>query len=205
MKSRILPQLFVLYVRYFIGGAFVFASLIKIKGRRFTTASGESNPIDTAWHFFETLYQSGLYWQFIGLSQLLAGMLLMTQRYSKLGAIVNLPILLNVFVITLSYDFAYTPVVTGSMLLANLALILWDWNTFKILINQESQLSDEARMEKDPLWVIIGVLLFLFTFIYRLLIDQYDIFLWWLVFCAIGLLGLFLGLLRERKRRTSTL
>lgn len=123
-KQRLFHQLFIIYTRYLIGGAFVFASLIKIKGTRFTSESGESNPIDSAWHFFETLYQSGLYWQFIGISQLIAGFVLMTQRYSKLGAILNFPIILNIFVVTLSYYFAYTPVITGPILLANFLLII---------------------------------------------------------------------------------
>jgi len=32
IKERVLPQIFIIYTRYLIGGAFVFASLIKIKG-----------------------------------------------------------------------------------------------------------------------------------------------------------------------------
>lgn len=62
IKEKIWAQIFIIYTRYLIGGAFVFASLIKIKGNRFTSDSGAANPIDSAWHFFETLYESGLYW-----------------------------------------------------------------------------------------------------------------------------------------------
>ena len=36
LKQSLLLQLFIIYTRYLIGGAFVFASLIKIKGHRFT-------------------------------------------------------------------------------------------------------------------------------------------------------------------------
>lgn len=135
LKEKIVPQILIIYIRYLLGGAFVFASLIKIKGLRFTSESGALEPIGSAWHFFETMYQSGLYWKFIGMAQLIAGFLLMTQRFSKLGALINLPIILNVFIITLSYYFAYTPVITGSMLFANLLLIIWEWNEIKILCN----------------------------------------------------------------------
>ncbi|MBO6534282.1 MAG: DoxX family protein [Muricauda sp.] len=135
LKEKIVPQILIIYIRYLLGGAFVFASLIKIKGLRFTSESGALEPIGSAWHFFETMYQSGLYWKFIGMAQLIAGFLLMTQRFSKLGALINLPIILNVFIITLSYYFAYTPVITGSMLVANLLLIIWEWNEIKILCN----------------------------------------------------------------------
>ena len=135
LKSFFLAQIFIIYTRYLIGGAFVFSSIIKIKGKRFTTNSQEDAPLGSAMHFFETLFQTGFYWQFIGWAQLLAGFLLMTQRYAKLGALVNFPILLNVFVITISMDFGGTPLITGLMLAANLMLLIWHWGELKSLIN----------------------------------------------------------------------
>ncbi|WP_247656515.1 hypothetical protein [Maribacter sp. MMG018] len=201
IKEKIVPQILIIYTRYLIGGAFVFASLIKIKGHRFTSESGELNPINSAWHFFETMYQSGLYWKFIGIAQLIAGFLLMTQRYSKLGALINLPIILNIFIITLSYYFAYTPVVTGLMLFANLLLIFWEWNEIKILFNLTPTFDQNIRLEKDLFWQIIGLVLFLFTFTYRLLINKYDLVFWMLTCVLISLFGLIIGLYRERKRK----
>ena len=201
IKTKILPQIFIIYTRYLIGGAFVFASLIKIKGYRFTTESGASDPINSAWHFFETMYQSGLYWKFIGLGQLIAGFLLMTQRFSKLGALVNFPIILNVFIITLSYYFAYTPVVTGLMLFANLLLILWEWNEIKFLFNLKPVFDNTQRLEKDVVWQIVGLTLFTFTFIYRLLVDKYNIAFWAITCLLVGSIGLIIGLNREKKRK----
>jgi len=201
IKEKILPQILIIYTRYALGGAFVFASLIKIKGHRFTTESGALDPINSAWHFFETMYQSGLYWKFIGLGQLIAGFFLMTQKYSKLGALVNFPIILNVFIITLSYYFAYTPVVTGLMLFANVLLILWEWNTIKFLFNLKPEFDTTIRLENNIIWQIIGLLLFAFTFVYRLLIDKYNIGFWAIICLLIGSIGLILGLNRERKRK----
>ncbi|EZH75781.1 hypothetical protein ATO12_03060 [Aquimarina atlantica] len=198
MKEKLWIQIFIIYTRYMIGGAFVFASLIKIKGKRFTSLSGASEPIDTAWHFFETMYQSGLYWKFIGIGQLIAGGLLMTQRYAKLGALLNLPIITNVFIITLSYYFAYTPVVTGLMLFANILLIIWDWNELKVIINLPPIFHKKKRFEKDKTWEITGITLFLFTFIYRLLVDGYDPFFWAGVCFLVGITGLIIGLKRKR-------
>lgn len=201
IKERILPQIFIIYTRYLIGGAFVFASLIKIKGQRFTTESGELNPINSAWHFFETMYQSGLYWKFIGIAQLLAGFLLMTQKFSKLGALINLPIILNIFIITLSYNFAFTPIITGLMLFTNLLLIIWEWNEIKILFNLDPNFDSNVRLEKDFLWEIVGLVLFIFTFIYRILINEYDLEFWMTTCFLIGLTGLMIGLYRERQRK----
>lgn len=199
IKEKIWTQIFIIYTRYLIGGAFVFASFIKIKGDRFTADSGAENPINSAWHFFETMYESGLYWKFIGLSQLFAGFLLMTQRYSKLGALVNLPIILNIFIITLSYYFAFTPVITGLMLLANITLIVWDWNELKILINLTPFIDKTKRLEKFKIWEVTGLLLFVFTFAYRAFITKYHLGYWFITCILIGIVGLILGLAKNKR------
>lgn len=193
LKQKLWANIFIIYTRYLIGGAFVFASLIKIKGQRFTSESGAAEPINSAFHFFETMYQSGIYWQFIGFGQLVAGALLMTQRYAKLGALMNFPIIANIFVITVSYDFNYTPIITGLILLANILLIYWDWDELRILVNLPMISTKEISIEKDKIWEIIGLALFAFTFIYRLMVDRYDAIFWFSVCCLIGIVGLFLG------------
>ena len=201
IKRNMWAQLFIVYTRYLIGGAFVFASIVKIMGKRFTAQSGAENPIDSAWHFFETLYASGLYWKFIGLVQLLAGLLLLTQRYAKLGALVNLPIIANIFVITLSYYFAYTPVITGLMLLANILLILWDWNQLKLLINLPPSESPNGSIEKDRLWMALGWVLFVQIVCCKLFANQESVLFWLLSFPLVALMGLVVGIKRELKRR----
>ena len=190
LKNRIWAQLLIIYTRYLIGTTFVFASIIKIKGKRFTTDSGAVYPIDSAWHFFETMYQSGLYWQFIGYGQLFAGFLLMTQRYSKLGALLFLPIIGNIFVITLSYYFAYTPVITGLMFTANLALVAWDWDELKVLVNKNPYISERDRLEDHRVWEWTGAALFLFTVTYRIFVDAYDPVFWGGGCILIGFLGI---------------
>ena len=102
LKNNLWIQLFIIYSRYLIGGAFVYSSIVKIKGLRFTSFDGSNYPINSPFHFFETMYQSGVYWQFLGWVQLIAGLLLMTQRYSKLGALLFVAIISNIFVITIS-------------------------------------------------------------------------------------------------------
>jgi hypothetical protein len=199
LKTYTLTQLFVIYTRYLVGGAFVFASLVKIKGERFTATSGADNPINSAWHFFETMYQSGIYWKFIGLGQLVAGALLMTQRYAKLGAVVFLPIIANVFVITISYEFAYTPVVTGLMLLATSMLLVWDWDSLRVLVNQPAVIDSTPRLENEIVWQYTGLALFVFTVGYRLFVKVYNPFIWAAVCLLIGLVGLILGLKKWQK------
>ncbi len=133
-KQKRLFQIFTIGLRYLIGSAFVFASIVKIEGHRFTSESGENAPINSAWHFFETMYRSGIYWNFIGWGQLFAGFLLMSQIFSTLGAVAFFPIIANVFFITISYSFGGTPFITFLMFLGNIYLLLWDWDKLKVLV-----------------------------------------------------------------------
>jgi hypothetical protein len=69
LRKLIFFKLSVIYLRYLIGFAFVFASTIKIRGERFTTIPS-TEPIG---YFFEAMYQTGFYWNFLGWSQFIAG------------------------------------------------------------------------------------------------------------------------------------
>lgn len=187
---------FVIYLRYLIGGAMVFSSLIKIKGGRFTSEDGISAPINSAWHLFETLYQSGLYWKFLGWSQLITGMLLMTQLFATLGAVALFPIVLNIFIITISYYFAFTPLITGLLLLASIFLLLWDYQKFSPFFRASSpqinySVFANTKIEFNKLWCRLGLVLFLFTVIYVLLFERSPVY-WFLTSISAGLVGLVL-------------
>jgi hypothetical protein len=204
LKHALLLQLGIIYTRYLVGGAFVFASLVKIKGHRFTQMDGTvagHNP----GHFFEMMYQSGLYWQFIGWAQLLAGLLLLTQRYALLGVLVYVPIIANIFVITVSYDFAGTPVITGLMLLAGLLLLAWDWNRLRVVINLPTVPETTSPLFQSRLWEGVGAVLFVFTAGYRTLTDRYDMLLWFGVCVGVGAAGLGLAWWQHRADRYQAL
>jgi hypothetical protein len=209
LKQSLLFQIIVIYTRYLIGGAFVFASIVKIKGERFLTDMNiiEGSPIFSAAHMFETLYQSGLYWKFIGLSQLVAAFLLMTQRFSKLGALTFFPIILNIFFITVSYDFGGTTYITTLMLMANVALLLWDWDELKVLLNFPSAAAPPANsFEKMKIWEVCGLILFAFTAIWRNYVVSFTSLLIWIVGCAlIGLISLIVGIRHNNKRKQGIL
>lgn len=198
MKQNTWAQIFIIYTRYLIGFAFIFASIVKLQGLRFTTESGAENPINTAWHFFETLYQSGLYWKFIGLGQLITGLLLVTQRYAKLGAVMFLPIIINVFIITISYEFRGTPIITGLMLLATLLLLAWDWDSLKVLVNKKSTALEKKRLEHDPIWIILGGLFFILTLGAKFIINKTVLMPLFICFPIIGLVGLVIGFSRRK-------
>lgn len=202
LKGRKWIQIFVIYTRYLIGGAFVFASIVKIRSERFFTAVENINdaPWHSVGHYFETMYQSGLYWNFLGWGQLVAGLLLMTQKYAKLGAVVFFPIILNVFIVTISYDFHGTPIITFFMMLASVMLLLWHWGELKILLNLPYSPSTIKTIEHFPIWSIIGSIIFIFTIILKVFVPSGIGLLFWVAGAiSIGILGLFIGLRKSIK------
>ena len=82
----------VLLLRYLLGFAFIPSGMKKILGERFTSI-GLNDPIG---FFFEGLYRSGYYWNFLGWGQLLAAFLLMTQRFSTIGNLIFFFIVTNI-------------------------------------------------------------------------------------------------------------
>jgi hypothetical protein len=111
-----------LATRILLALAFIPTGLVKLYGRPFSALPVE-NPIGA---FFSAMHQTGAWWQFLGFGQVVAGVLLFLPGTSLLGAILFLPILVNVVVLTWALDFTGTVFITSSMLLANLFLLSWD-------------------------------------------------------------------------------
>lgn len=150
-RARAKPwlQRFTIVTRILLAVAFIPTGLVKIQGERFTTL-GPEHPVG---YFFEAMYQTGLYWSFLGWGQLVAAVLLLIPRTATLGALLFLPIILNIFVITISIDFAGTPVVTGLMLLAVLNLLCWDYDRLEpalgaVLSPPASRAPDRAAVSR---------------------------------------------------------
>ena len=122
-----------LFTRILLAAGFIPTGMVKLLGRRFTTLVVDT-PIGA---FFEAMYQTGLYWQFLGASQVLAGILLLFPRFAVLGALLFVPIMGNIFVITVSLGFRGTPFVTGMMLLAVLYLCAWDYHRIRGIFTEQ--------------------------------------------------------------------
>jgi uncharacterized membrane protein YphA (DoxX/SURF4 family) len=171
LKQYRILQLFVIALRNLLGSSFVFASIFKIYGVRFTPTSGENAPIHSLAHFFEAMYQAGLYWQFLGWGQLIAGFLLMSHTFSTLGAVLFFPIMLNIFIITISFDSTGVLIITSCMLLANLCLLLWDWNKLKFVVLPQPRyyVDDSTEFSKRKIWTYFGVILFVLIVLFRIM------------------------------------
>lgn len=125
-RSRWLARA-VVATRILLAVAFIPTGLVKVLNQRFT-ALPVDHPVGA---FFEALYQTGAYWQFLGWSQVIAGVLLLVPATATLGALLFLAIAVNIVVITVSMDFGGTPVVTVLMLGAVLGLVAWDYHRWK--------------------------------------------------------------------------
>ena len=125
-KNRLL-KIFTFFTRILLALAFLPSGLTKVLGNRFTVL-GIDDPVG---FFFEALYRTGFYWRFLGICQLTVALLLVIPRTTTLGALAYFPLILNIFVITVSMGFTGTPLITGLMLLASIYLLCWDYDKLK--------------------------------------------------------------------------
>jgi uncharacterized membrane protein YphA (DoxX/SURF4 family) len=123
--------LFTWFTRILLSFAFVPSGLKKLLGERFTIL-GVDNPVG---FFFEALYQSGWYWNFLGFMQLLVAILLLIPKTTFLAALMYLPIIINILVIVISMHFRGTPIIASLMLLANIYLLFWDYKKVKQIVS----------------------------------------------------------------------
>jgi hypothetical protein len=123
-------QFFTAFTRVLLGLAFIPPSIPKIMHQPFT-ALPESNPVGA---YFWALYRTGYYYDFIGWSQLTAAILLLIPRTSHIGALMFLPIIVNIAVLTSSVGFVGTWVITLLMSLAALYLVAWEYDRLKPIV-----------------------------------------------------------------------
>jgi hypothetical protein len=117
---------FAVFCRVALALGFIPSGIVKLTGERFT-ALPSNHPLG---HYFDALFQTGYYYTFIGLAQLMAALLLLIPKTALLGAIVYFPIILNICILTYAIRFEGTRIATF-MLLANLFLLVWDFDRLR--------------------------------------------------------------------------
>lgn len=160
--SHRLLQIFTAFTRVLIGLGFIYPSIPKIMNRPFTILP-DSDPVG---HYFNALYQTGFYYQFIGWSQLIAAILLLIPRTSHIGALMFFPIILNITVLTNSVGFKGTWLVTIFMLMACSYLVCWDYDKWKSIFFSKyflfSKFSTYEFLWLPAVFLIGGVSAFVF-------------------------------------------
>jgi len=115
------------------------------------TVLPDSNPVG---HYFNTLYQTGFYYQFLGWAQLTAAVLLLFPRTAHLGALMFLPIIPNIAVLTTSVGFKGTWLVTILMTTAAACLVAWDYDRLKPVLFGKGD-EKAGFMKREYVWLLI--------------------------------------------------
>lgn len=119
-------------LRILIGFAFVPAGLTKVLGQPFTDPGNRGGFHDFLHAFLAT---DGFY-RWVGAMQLVAAVLLMTQRKATLGAAVALPIASAIMVFCWSTARAPTVIVTTLIVLGLAGLLLWELRAWRGVVTE---------------------------------------------------------------------
>lgn len=122
--------------------AFIPTGLVKATGQRFTLLPVE-NPVG---FFFEAMYRTGPYWHFIGMMQIVASVLLFIPGTATLGALLFVPIILSIVLITWGIGFGATVWVTVGMLVSVIYLLCWDGDRVWMAASSVVRPSDGPRL-----------------------------------------------------------
>lgn len=121
---------FTVFCRIALAAGFIISGIVKIKGERFASGLSVNHPMG---HYLQALFETGWYYTFIGVSQLVIGLLLLIPRTALLGALLYFPTILNICLLAYSVRFEGTRITTF-MLLANTWLLVWDFDRIKNIL-----------------------------------------------------------------------
>jgi uncharacterized membrane protein YphA (DoxX/SURF4 family) len=151
------PWLAVAVARIFLAFAFVPAGLKKVIGQPFTDPSktGEFH------EFLHAFHATGGFYSFVGLVQLVAAALLLSQRFASLGAALFAPILSVILVFCWSTEVYPTATVVTLMWLTTLALVSWDLDRWRGLLRAPGAAREARAAQTLPLdlrlWAACGL------------------------------------------------
>jgi uncharacterized membrane protein YphA (DoxX/SURF4 family) len=137
---------FTVFCRIALALGFIPSGIVKVMGERFTALPSE-HPLG---HYFDALHQTGYYYTFIGVAQLLIALLLLIPRTALLGALLYLPMILNICILTYATRFEGTRITT-IMLLGNIYLLCWDYDRLKYILPFKQAKAAGNALEKKPL------------------------------------------------------
>ncbi|WKN30332.1 DoxX family protein [Porifericola rhodea] len=135
---------FSIFCRITLALGFIPAGLTKIMGERFASGLSVNHPMG---HYLEALHHTSYYYTFIGVAQVLAAILLLIPRTITLGALIYLPIILNICILSFAVRFEGSHVTAPLMLLANLYILGWNYDRIKFILPFKKN-SDYPFVEK---------------------------------------------------------
>lgn len=122
---------FSIFCRITLALGFIPSGLTKIMGERFASGLSVNHPMG---QYLEALHHTGYYYTSIGIAQLIAAILLLIPRTVTLGALLYLPIIINICILSFAVRFDGSFVSAPLMVLANLYILLWNYDRLKFIL-----------------------------------------------------------------------
>lgn len=119
-------------IRFWLGLIFLTSGLAKLTHNNFPNTIGPPFLEDEL-----IKYGLGLYARFIAFSQVTIGFLLITKRFATLGAVMAMPMLLNILIVVISLKWQGTPYVVSFLLFCNLTLLIYDFHKLKSILTDD--------------------------------------------------------------------
>ena len=132
LDPRARPPFLIYGLRWFLGLLFLISGLAKLVPG-FPNTMG---PVDLE----HTLAPHGLalYARFIAVSEVGTGLLLLTRRYATIGAMMLVPMLVSIIVITYALEWRGTPYLVAVFLLLTLVLLAYDLPKLVVLVGDRA-------------------------------------------------------------------
>ena len=143
---------FIIAIRLALGCLFIYAGIKKFdapapKTPQAQTEVSEQKPavvpenVKKIRAYIGGLKQTGYFWPMLGIAELLGGLLLVSQAFALLGAVVLLPITLNIFLfeVYLGGGDIGEIIVHGLYLLANLLILAHGYPRLKVAFLSSNQ------------------------------------------------------------------
>lgn len=167
-------NLFVANLRIAVGFAFFPAGLTKLFGQPFT----DPHNVGPFHDFLHTFLATGFFYRFVGVCQLVAAVLLLTQRRATLGAFLALPIAAAITAFCWSTARAPTVIVTTLITLGLAGLCLWDLRAFRPILDGRTSPPPPPSPSPPPidlhLWTLCGLAVLLtYSLLCLSLLDVY--------------------------------
>ena len=132
LRAKLLFKLFYWALRIGMGITFITSGIRKLPGVKFTLLPVD-HPVGA---YFNAMYETGFYWNFIGYFQIVIGILVFFNRFVVVSSMLMMPVTINIFLISISLNMRGTPVITSSMLLGNLFLLFWHYENYLTVVRK---------------------------------------------------------------------
>ncbi len=147
LRSRRWSNLIVANLRILLAFAFVPAGLKKVLDQPFTDPQNTGTFHD----FLDLFHATGVFYQFVGAVQLIVAVLLATQTFATLGALMALPVITCITVFCWSTGVIPTAIVVTMMFFGTMALVLWDIDRWLAVLSPSHIAPPPDRVARPPI------------------------------------------------------